>query len=263
MLYALIFASRLASSAASSTSRSIAGRKEDRQEREWVVTPSHCPKCGARIRWFDNVPLVVLAAAAREVPRLPRADLDPLPPGRAGHGAALGAHRLAGGATTAGPAMAPTAMTGWHVFFAIFFASLYLLTVIIDFADQDHPRRDQPWRTLLGAWAVLWLCAPQPSAANWLDSLIGMAVLSAFLFLLFLFGGMGFGDVKLALGMGVLFGWQLVIVAGFVGVVLGGTVACGLLIWHKARGRTSSCRRSPSARTWRSPASSRCSWARS
>ncbi|MDQ3024717.1 MAG: prepilin peptidase, partial [bacterium] len=30
---------------------------EDKKEREWVKTPSRCPKCGTPIRWYDNIPL--------------------------------------------------------------------------------------------------------------------------------------------------------------------------------------------------------------
>lgn len=64
------------------------------------------------------------------------------------------------------------------------------------------------------------------------------AVLSAlpFFVLWFLSGGqwMGFGDVKLALLLGLIFGWPLAAVCLFLGIVLGGVVSAGLLL-NKAK----------------------------
>ena len=39
--------------------------QEDPRKREWVKTPSHCPQCGARIRWYDNVPLLSFIRGAK------------------------------------------------------------------------------------------------------------------------------------------------------------------------------------------------------
>ena len=42
-----------------------------------VVRPrSRCPRCGHEIAWYDNLPDLQLARAAREVPRLRAADLE-------------------------------------------------------------------------------------------------------------------------------------------------------------------------------------------
>jgi acetylornithine deacetylase/succinyl-diaminopimelate desuccinylase-like protein len=48
-----------------------------------VRPPSRCPACGARIRAHDNLPVALLAPAARPLPRLPGADLAALSARRA------------------------------------------------------------------------------------------------------------------------------------------------------------------------------------
>ena len=40
-----------------------------------VFPPSTCPRCGHLIAWFDNIPVAVLAPAARPLPELPGAHL--------------------------------------------------------------------------------------------------------------------------------------------------------------------------------------------
>ncbi len=40
---------------------------------------------------------------------------------------------------------------------------------------------------------------------------------------------MGFGDVKLIAGIGVLFGWKLLLVSWFIAILLGGTVAIAIV----------------------------------
>jgi leader peptidase (prepilin peptidase)/N-methyltransferase len=202
--------------------------QEDPRQREWIRTPSHCPRCGARIRWYDNVPLlsyVVLSGKCRDCHapihwRYPAVEL----------GTAvlwlltawLVAHVGLSG-------VGPADTTGWHVAFALLFASLYLLTVIIDFATSQIPD-EITIAHFGGAWLFLWVCHGQTISPGWQSSLIGMFVLSAFFLVLWLFRGMGLGDVFLAIGLGALFGWQNVIAVGFLGVLLGGIVGVVLMV---------------------------------
>ncbi|MCL8209032.1 MAG: prepilin peptidase [Actinomycetia bacterium] len=48
-------------------------------------------------------------------------------------------------------------------------------------------------------------------------------------------GGLGLGDVKLGLGMGLALGWPRAVTALVWGLWLGGMVAAGLLVTHRAR----------------------------
>ncbi|MFE9783096.1 prepilin peptidase [Streptomyces sp. NPDC005775] len=91
---------------------------------------------------------------------------------------------------------------------------------------------------LLGLAALL----PEHGGA-WLSALFGGAALGAFYFLLFLINpnGMGFGDVKLALGLGVAlgwYGWAVVFAGGFAGFLFGAAYGLGLVLMRRAGRRT-------------------------
>ncbi len=91
---------------------------------------------------------------------------------------------------------------------------------------------------LLGGVALL----PE-HAGSWLSALLGGLALGGFYFLLFLINpnGMGFGDVKLALSLGVAlgwYGWAVVFAGGFAGFVLGAVYGFGLVILRRAGRKT-------------------------
>ncbi|HEY9372008.1 A24 family peptidase [Streptomyces sp.] len=87
---------------------------------------------------------------------------------------------------------------------------------------------------LLGAAAL----APG-AAGSFPYALIGGLVLGAAYFLLFVINpnGMGFGDVKLALSLGVLlgwYGWGILFAGAFAGFLFGGAYGLGLVLLRKA-----------------------------
>ncbi|WP_406383644.1 prepilin peptidase [Streptomyces sp. NBC_01618] len=91
---------------------------------------------------------------------------------------------------------------------------------------------------LLGAAALL----PE-HAGSWLSALLGGAALGGFYFLLFLVNpnGMGFGDVKLALSLGMAlgwYGWAVVFAGGFAGFLLGAVYGFGLMVLKRAGRKT-------------------------
>jgi len=209
--------------------------KEDRKEREWILTPSHCPHCQAKIRWYDNIPLIsyiILRARCRACGapihwRYPAIEL----------GTALLWVATAWLVTSVGLSNVDSEqVTYWHVAFTIVFASLYFLTCIIDFQTSLIPD-EITIAHFIAAWAFMLVCQGAVISPGWLSSVIGMFVLSLFFLVLWYFGGMGLGDVFLAVGFGALFGWQLVIVVGFVGVLLGGVVAVAVIVWLTAHGK--------------------------
>jgi leader peptidase (prepilin peptidase) / N-methyltransferase len=207
---------------------------EDKKEREWVKTPSRCPKCSTPIRWYDNIPLfswlVLLRGKCRacQAPiswRYPLVEL----------GTALLWLLTAWLVDHQGfTGVDPAAQTGWHVFFALWFASLYLLTVIIDFETQLIPD-EITIAHFIGSLTFMALCAGATISGGWVPSLIGMVALAAFYFVFCLMGAMGFGDVLLAVGIGLLFGWPLVVAQGFLSLLLGGIPAIFLMAWLVAR----------------------------
>ena len=72
----------------------------------------------------------------------------------------------------------------------------------------------------------------------WIDSLLGIVVGGGLFMVIILAsgGGMGGGDMKLSAMLGAFLGWKVVLVAVFVAVILGGTLALALLASGK-RGR--------------------------
>lgn len=92
---------------------------------------------------------------------------------------------------------------------------------------------------LLGAVAFL----PE-HAGDWLAALYGALALGAAYFVLFLINpnGMGFGDVKLALGLGAMlgwYGWSVLFLGTFAGFLLGGLYGMGLVVLRGAGRKTS------------------------
>ncbi|MFJ6431101.1 prepilin peptidase [Streptomyces sp. NPDC091416] len=94
------------------------------------------------------------------------------------------------------------------------------------------------------AAVLLGLAALLPEhGGGWLSALLGGAVLGAFYFLLFLINpnGMGFGDVKLALSLGVAlgwYGWAVVFAGGFAGFLFGAVYGLGLVMMRRAGRKT-------------------------
>ena len=82
----------------------------------------------------------------------------------------------------------------------------------------------------LGLWSQAW----------WVGIAMGIAAGALFLLLslagaaLFKAEALGFGDVKLALFMGLLLGWPYTFTAIFYGVLLAGVVSIGVIVWRRS-----------------------------
>jgi len=82
----------------------------------------------------------------------------------------------------------------------------------------------------LGLWQQPW----------WAGIAMGLAAGLLFLLLalagsaLFKAEALGFGDVKLALFMGLLLGWPYTLTAMFYGVFLAGVVSIGVIVWRRS-----------------------------
>jgi leader peptidase (prepilin peptidase)/N-methyltransferase len=114
----------------------------------------------------------------------------------------------------------------------------------VDFAVQRLP---DVLTLPLAAGVVLGLglaALPEGAGGSWPRALAGGAVLSGVYFLLFLVNprGMGFGDVKLAVAVGVAlgwYGWDAVFFGTFVGFLLAAGYGLALVVTRRAgRGST-------------------------
>lgn len=95
-----------------------------------------------------------------------------------------------------------------------------------------------------GAAVLLGLAELLPGdGGSWPSALLGGLVLGAAYFMLFLIhpNGMGFGDVKLALSLGVVlgwYGWTVLFAGAFAGFLLGSLYGLGLMALRRASRKT-------------------------
>lgn len=114
--------------------------------------------------------------------------------------------------------------------------------VLLALVDRNvHRLPDQLTLPLAAASAVLLgLAALLPEdGGSWPTALLGGLVLGVCYFVLFLINpnGMGFGDVKLALALGVVlgwYGWLVLFVGAFAGFLLGSLYGLGLMLLRRA-----------------------------
>ncbi len=189
-----------------------------------VVRPgSHCPKCGSRIKKYDNVPVLSWLLLG----------------GRCRHCGARISLRY--------PAVELLNMLLWLLCLQRYAGSSLLFSFVamaacsvlicVAFIDYDHmiiPDRFNFALLLLGAAAVF-----TGDGIPWLDRLIGCLGALAF-FLLFYYGsiwilkreGLGGGDVKLMSAAGLLLGWKNVFAAIFIAAL----TACLVMLPLQRRG---------------------------
>ncbi|MFC8827621.1 prepilin peptidase [Streptomyces sp. NPDC057137] len=133
------------------------------------------------------------------------------------------------------------AATGPHPELAVWLL-LAPFAVLLALIDRNvHRLPDHLTLPLAVASAVLLgIAALLPDAGgSWPTALLGGLVLGACYFVLFLINpnGMGFGDVKLALSLGVVlgwYGWLVLFVGAFAGFLLGSLYGIGLMILRRA-----------------------------
>lgn len=195
----------------------------------------------------DAEPEAVDADGAAEGPGTPSAAEGPGTPSPAalrGNGPRYAPHIAAPVVTALGCA-ALAAATGARPELAVW---LILAPVGVLLATIDRRVHRLPDQLTLpaaaAAVALLGLATLVPEHGGaWLSALLGGAVLGAFYFLLFLINpnGMGFGDVKLALSLGVAlgwYGWAVVFAGGFAGFLFGAVYGLGLVLTRRAGRKT-------------------------
>ncbi|WP_189941367.1 prepilin peptidase [Streptomyces aurantiogriseus] len=184
------------------------------------------------------------ASCAAAVPTAVHADAGPLPPtpSTASYGPA--APLLAG--VTALLCATLAVATGIRPELAVWLL-IAPVGVLLAVVDRRVQRLPDPLTLPLAptALALLGVAALLPEhAGDWTTALLGSLALSAGYLVLHLInpGGMGFGDVKLALGAGAAlgwYGWATVMLGTFAGFLLGALYGGALVVARKAgRGTT-------------------------
>lgn len=198
-----------------------------------VKPPSHCISCGARVRWYDNVPVLSYLllrgrcrdCGARISPRYPLVEL---------------ANCLL---WLAGVACFYRYGIGMVVVSCIAVSAL-IVVFVCDLDTMTIPDSMHVILLLCGVAALLCDVFGAGVGIGWQARLIGMAAGFGF-FLLLCWGfrlltgreGLGFGDVKLMTAAGLLVGWQGLIVAVLFGSVAAAlTMGCAAVFRRKREG---------------------------
>jgi len=113
-------------------------------------------------------------------------------------------------------------------------SGLLVLAAMLGFAVyvELKERRIPNWLTLSGMAAGLLIGYLHGTAAFWL-SLGGLVIGFGFLFIFYVFGGLGGGDVKLMGAAGALMGADLIKPALFYTAFIGAFLAVMMVVWRK------------------------------
>lgn len=173
-----------------------------------VTTPSHCMTCGRKLKWYDMVPVfswLVLGGKCRNC----KSKISVQYPIIEGVNGIL--------------YVMICAVNGleWSSVIYCFMASALLVLSIIDWRTYEIPFGINVFLFVLGiAMTIL-------DRGNLVEHLIGMICVSVLLGILYLLTGgraIGGGDIKLMFACGLILGWKLILLAFFLGCIIGSVV---------------------------------------
>jgi leader peptidase (prepilin peptidase) / N-methyltransferase len=212
-----------------------------------VSPPSACPRCGAGIRPWDNIPVVswfVLRGRCRDCsePISPRYPLVEAATGLLFAAVALWLAPVIGAAFVGG-SLAPVVASLTELLAFLYLASISVALFLIDLDTRRLPNVIVVPGYVVGAVLLGVTALLRADGGSALTAAIGAASAFAFYFLLAVVrpGGMGFGDVKLAGVLGLFLGWigvGTLIVGLFSAFLLGGLLSIALVVIKKAGRRT-------------------------
>lgn len=178
------------------------------KKEDFVKTRSHCMKCGYQLEWYDLVPIfswLFLGGKCRKCKTKLSAQY-PLIEALNGVVYVLNFVLFGLSITT--------------LLYCGLFSALIALSVI-DFRTYEIPVGFNVFILVLGAIRVI------TDYHNWPEYVIGLVSVSVPLLLIFYATkgkGIGGGDVKLMGAVGLLIGWKLVVLAFFLGCLLGSVI---------------------------------------
>lgn len=173
-----------------------------------VMAPSHCMTCGRKLKWYDMVPVfswLVLGGKCRNC----KSKISVQYPIIEGVNGIL--------------YVMICAVNGleWSSVIYCFMASALLVLSIIDWRTYEIPFGINVFLFVLGvAMTIL-------DRGNLAEHLIGMICVSGLLGILYLLTSgraIGGGDIKLMFACGLILGWKLILLAFFLGCIIGSVV---------------------------------------
>jgi leader peptidase (prepilin peptidase)/N-methyltransferase len=208
-----------------------------------VSPPSACPNCHARIRGYDNIPVIswlILRGKCRGCAE-PISARYPLVELGTGLFFAVVVLRFWPTGFIADPMRADGAVSGavLQVLAFLYLAAISIALALIDIDTHTLPNRLVVPAYVVGAALLGTAGILAGDSAALVRAAIGAAALwLAYAVLAFAYpAGMGLGDVKLAGVLGLFLGylgWGQLIVGAFGAFLLGGVFSLGLLVLRKA-----------------------------
>ena len=173
-----------------------------------VTAPSHCMTCGWKLKWYDMVPVfswLVLGGKCRNC----KSKISVQYPIIEGVNGIL--------------YVMICAVNGleWSSVIYCFMASALLVLSIIDWRTYEIPFGINVFLFVLGVVMTIL------DRGNLAEHLIGMICVSGLLGILYLLTGgraIGGGDIKLMFACGLILGWKLILLALFLGCIIGSVV---------------------------------------
>ncbi|SDS15682.1 prepilin peptidase [Microterricola viridarii] len=211
-----------------------------------VSPPSACPRCGVRIKPWQNVPVLswLLLRGSCASCQAPISARYPLVEGGTAlfFGVVTWWWVASGTAAPLAALGADSADVASSLLLLLAFLYLAAITVVLTLIDLDH--QILPNSIVLPSYLVSAVLLAESAALTGsypalLGAAIGGAALFALYFLLALISprGMGMGDVKLAGVLGLYLGylgWGALIVGGFGAFLIGGVFGIALIVLRKA-----------------------------
>ncbi len=173
-----------------------------------VKVRSHCMSCGYQLKWYDLVPLFSYLALRGRCRRCNVKLSVQYPVVEAANGILYVLIVLVNGANVE------------SLLYCLLTSALLALSVI-DFRTYEIPVGINLFILTIGLIRVV------TDLSGWLSYLIGFCSVSGFLMILYYATkgrGIGGGDVKLMAVCGLVLGWKLIILAFFIGCVLGAVI---------------------------------------
>lgn len=176
---------------------------------ETVVTErSHCMRCGYQLSWYDMIPVFSWLCLGGKCRKCKEPISPQYPIVEATNGILY---------------LLIFAVCGfkWESIIYCLMASALLVLSVIDWRTYEIPIGINIFILVLGILHIII------DYHNWLNYVIGFFGISVVLLILFYVSGgraIGGGDVKLMAAAGVVIGWKLIILAFFIGCIVGSVI---------------------------------------
>jgi Type II secretory pathway, prepilin signal peptidase PulO and related peptidases len=184
-----------------------------------VTTPSHCVSCGKQLKWYELIPLFSWLALRGKC---------------GGCGSVISAQYPLIEAVNGILWAVVFHCTGFSIetiFFCLMTSALIVLSVI-DSRTFEIPQGINIFILVLGIIHTVL------NLNNLIDYVIGFFAVSGILFVIFVLTagrGIGGGDIKLMAVCGLLLGWKLIVLAFFIGCIIGSIIHVAKMYLFKAK----------------------------